>query len=353
MTPNLGGAGRLRRKVLTVTVAATLVAVATVPTAFGQQYLPAFISTQRDVPLPGDTSRFDYQSLDLQAHLLYIAHLGASTIPVYDTLAGKVVGEVKDVPGVHGILAIPELGRVYATATDVNQVAVIDPQTLAVVAMIPGGDYPDGLAYNPTVGKLYVSDQRGSTSTVIDAQQNKVVATVALGGEAGNTQFDPLSQQMYVAVQTRNQVVTIDPQSDRVVARFDTPGCDHPHGLQISPDRRLAFVACEGNNKLAVLDLQSNTVTELHDVGAGPDVIAFDPILHVLWVAAESGPLTAFFETDTGLRLLAQRDVGPNAHSVVVNPENSHVYVPLANFGGQPVLRELAAVSSAANDDGD
>ena len=31
-----------------------------------------------DVPLPGDTSRFDYASLDTARHLLFIAHLGAS-----------------------------------------------------------------------------------------------------------------------------------------------------------------------------------------------------------------------------------------------------------------------------------
>jgi len=73
----------------------------------------------------------------------------------------------------------------------------------------------------------------------------------------------------------------------------------------------------------------------------------------VLFVAAESGPLSALYETDTGLRPLAQRDVGPNAHAVAVDPETGHVYVPLANFGGQPLLRELslATANEGADDD--
>jgi YVTN family beta-propeller protein len=341
------------RVALAVALAVALLGVAAA-VAFSEfsQALPATFYTVRDVPLPGDTSRFDYASLDPGAHRLYIAHLGAGTVPVYDTSAGQVIGEVRDVPGVHGVLAIPALGRVYATATGANQVAVIDPQTMSVVATIPGGVYPDGLAYDPEVGKLYISDESGGTDTVIDTASNQVVATITLGGEVGNTQFDPGSHQILAAVQTRNQVVTIDPQTDQVTGRYDTPGCEHPHGVQISPDRRLAFVACEGNAKLVVIDLQSMSVTETYDVGSVPDVLAFDAPRRVLYVAPESGPVTAFSETDTGLKPLAQNDVGPNAHVVAVDPDTGHVYLPIASLGGAPVLRE-ASLTNGGNDGDD
>jgi YVTN family beta-propeller protein len=341
----------VRRLALLATTALTLLALSTAASV--AQQLPATFFAVRDVPLPGDTSRFDYESLDPNTHRLYIAHLGAGTVAVYDIPSGTIVGEVQDVPGVHGVLAVPELGRVYASATGSNQVAVIDPQTLSVMATIPGGVYPDGIAYDPEVGKLYVSDETGGTDTVIDTSSNQVVATIPLGGEVGNTQFDPGSHQVIAAVQTRNQVVTIDPQSDQVSGRYDTPGCDHPHGVQISPDRRLAFVACEGNAKLVVMDLQSMAVTETYDVGSVPDVLAFDGPRRVLYVAAESGPATAFSETDVGLKPLAQRDIGPNAHSVAVDPDTGHVYFPIANLGGQPVLREASVTTATGGDDDD
>ena len=79
------------------------------------QAQPAAFSTVRDVPLPGDTSRFDYVSLEPGSHRLFIAHLGAGTMPVYDIASGAVIGEIQNVPGVHGVLTVPELGRVYAT----------------------------------------------------------------------------------------------------------------------------------------------------------------------------------------------------------------------------------------------
>jgi hypothetical protein len=95
----------------------------------------AHVRTIRDVALPGDTSRFDYESVDPQTHRLYIAHLGAGSVVVYDTQQSQVIAEIAGVPGVHGVLAIPELGRVYATATSSRQIAAIDTASLSVVAM--------------------------------------------------------------------------------------------------------------------------------------------------------------------------------------------------------------------------
>jgi hypothetical protein len=88
----------------------------------GAAQAPPF-RTIRDIPLNGSTSRFDYQSLDQQTHRLYVAHLGAGIVTVFDTQAGTVVGDISNDPGAHGVLVVSEVGRVYATATDANQVA--------------------------------------------------------------------------------------------------------------------------------------------------------------------------------------------------------------------------------------
>jgi DNA-binding beta-propeller fold protein YncE len=301
----------------------------------------ASLRTIRDVLLPGDTSRFDYESLDAQAHRLYIAHLGTGSVVVYDTRQGQVIGTVDGVPGVHGVLAIPELGRVYATATNTRQIAVIDTGSLAVVAMAQGDGYPDGLAYAPDVGKVYVSDEQGGNETVIDVTSNERVGAIALGGEAGNTQYDPVSHHIYVAVQTRNQVVAIDPTTDQVIERDDTPGCDQPHGLLIDPETQRAFVACQGNDKLIVMDMPSMQVSSVQDVGQNPDVLALDPGLHLVYVAAESGPLAVFRQDAAGVTRVALASAGPNAHAVAVAPDTHSAYLPLASLNGHPVLREV------------
>jgi len=298
----------------------------------------------QDVPLSGGTSRFDYQSLDPQAHRLYIAHLGAGLVTVFDTEAGSVVGDVANVRGAHGVLAVPELGRVFASATDARQVAAIDPASLTVTATIPAGDYPDGLAYAPEAGKLYVSDEHGKADLVLDVRSNQLLTTIPLRGEAGNTQYDPASHQILVAVHS-GHLAAIDPTTDQLVDRYEVAGCGEPHGLALDPPRRLAFVACQNNAKLVVMDLTTMQPTATFDVGKGPDVLAYDQPLGQLYVAAESGPLVVFGVDDAGVREIARGDVGPNAHSVAVDPATHHAYLPLANLGGQPVLREIVLES--------
>jgi DNA-binding beta-propeller fold protein YncE len=93
---------------------------------------------------------------------------------------------------------------------------------------------------------------------------------------------------------------------------------------------------------MAVFDLTSHRVLGLHDVGSGPDVLAFDAGWNRVYVAAESGPLSVFEESDSDVRELTHSDIGPNAHSIAVDPQTHHIFTPIANLGGAPVLRELS-----------
>jgi DNA-binding beta-propeller fold protein YncE len=303
-----------------------------------------FLKQIADILLPGGTSRFDYQSLDSSSGNLYIAHLGAGRILGFDTKTRKVIADIAGLPGVHGVLAIPELHQLYASATSLNRVASIDPQTFTVKVMIPTGKYPDGLAYSPLTQTIFVSNQFGNSATVISAKTLQPVAMIDLGGEVGNTQYDPGSQRIFAAVQTRNRLVAIDPQINKAVGRYDTLGCDRPHGLLIAPKQNRAFIACEDNAKLVVFSLQTMQVVSTHPVGDGPDVLAFDPALHRLYVASESGILSVFDLQNNRTVKLEDIQVDPSAHTVAVDPQSHRVYLPLEKVGDRPVLRVLQAL---------
>ena len=292
-----------------------------------------------DVPLTGSTSRWDYASLDPQTHLLFLAHLGDGMVTAFDTGSGKVVADIPEVGHVHGVLAIPELGRVYASATRTDEVVAIDVKTLKVVARMPGGTYPDGMAYAPEAHKLYVSDETGDTETVIDTHSNQRIATIPLGGDVGNTQYDPVSRHIFVNGQSRRQLVEIDPTRDQVVARDDLPGAKGNHGLLIEPDSRLAFIACEDNDKLLVLDLRTRQVMRSFDLGHDPDVLAYDPGLALLYVASESGTVSLFQLKAGVVSKLGEGFMAPNAHVVAVDALTHRAYFPIRSLGGHPVLR--------------
>src|SRR5215470_2137457 len=102
-----------------------------------------------DVPMPGPAVRFDYQSLDPSSGRLYIAHMNADQLVVFDTQSRKVVANLDGFARVHGVWAVPDLGRVYASATGKKQVNVVDMASLKTLASVGPVTYPDGLAYAP------------------------------------------------------------------------------------------------------------------------------------------------------------------------------------------------------------
>jgi hypothetical protein len=305
---------------------------------------PSPLKQVADIPLPGPAVRFDYQSLDVVHGRLYIAHMNADQLVVFDTKKREVVANLDGFPNVHGVLAVPELGRIYASATGEHKVAVVDMQTLKTINKTGPVKYPDGIAYAPGAKRIFVSDEHGDANAVIDVTTNTLVATIPLGGGAGNTVYDAGSGHILVAVHEKNELVAIDPASAKIIGRYPIPGIESPHGIVLDGNARLAFVAGEDNNKLAVVDLTNMQVLATYPVGKDPDVLAFDPGYKLLYVSAESGNVTAFREQGKAL-ISAGGFFVPHAHTVSVDPETHLVYFPLQSIDGHPVLRIMEPLS--------
>jgi DNA-binding beta-propeller fold protein YncE len=291
-----------------------------------------------DIPLPGAAVRFDYQSFDPVHDRLYIAHMNADQLVVFDVKKREVIANLDGFPNVHGVWAVPEINRVYASATGEHKLAVVDMQTLKIIATPGPINYPDGIAYAPAAKRVFVSDEHGDADAVIDATTNGMITTIPLGGGAGNTVYDPTSGHILVAVHEKNELVSIDPATAKIIGHHPVKGAESPHGIVLDVEARLAFVAGEGNNTLAVLDLTNGQVLAVYPVGKDPDVLAFDPGLREVYVSAESGEVTVFRENGKTL-VKAETLSMPHAHTAAVDPKTHLVYFPLQNVDGHPVLR--------------
>ena len=75
------------------------------------------LETVARVPLSGPAVRFDYTSVDPATNRLWVAHMDADQLLAVDLRSRKIVKTIP-APGVHGVIAVPALGRVYASATD-------------------------------------------------------------------------------------------------------------------------------------------------------------------------------------------------------------------------------------------
>jgi len=325
------------RKSLAVAMLALIFAAPAALSQTAKSY-GAVLTEVADVPMPGSAVRFDYQSLDSEHGRLYISHMNADQLVVFDTKTRQVVANLDGFKRVHGVLAVPEIGRVYASVTGDRQVAAVDMQTLKVIGTSGPVIYPDGLAYSSATKRVFISDEHGGVDAVVDAVSNKLLASIPLGGGAGNTVYDSSSGHILVAVHGKNDLVSIDPGSMKIVSRSPLPGINNPHGIALDVDSRLAFIAGEENHSLAVFDLKTMKLLAVQQVGEDPDVLALDPGLKRLYVSSESGSVSVFQEDGQQLHLLGQFEMS-HAHTVAVDPATHLVYFPLENVSGHPLLR--------------
>jgi DNA-binding beta-propeller fold protein YncE len=140
--------------------------------------------------MPGPAVRFDYQTFDPSSGRLYIAHMNADQLVVFETSKRQVVANLDGFKRVHGVSVAPEIHRLYAGN---HQIAAVDTESLKTLGTAEPITYPDGLAYAPKQNKVFVSDEHGGVDAVIDAASNNLIANIPLGGGAGNTVYDSVA----------------------------------------------------------------------------------------------------------------------------------------------------------------
>ena len=297
------------------------------------------------VPLPGPPGRFDYQSLDSRTGLLYIAGLGRNSLLVLNTRTKQLVADLPGFPHAHGVLVVPSLHRVYVTVSPkgrsrTGHLAVVDTDSFRTIAMIPTGLHPDGLDRDPATGRLFVSNEWGNSLTVIDIRSNRPIGTVPLGGEVGNTRLDAATGQIVSLVQSTGDLVNINPSTLKIVQRIPLP-CHWPHSLFLLVHPHRAFVTCEKDDRLLSVNLDNEKISPPLSTGEKPDVLAWDPEDRRLFVASESGIVSVYQEQAGRLSEISSQFLGTAAHTILFDPENRQLYLPLENAGGRPVLRIL------------
>ncbi|HSC47074.1 MAG TPA: hypothetical protein VLG68_03205, partial [Gammaproteobacteria bacterium] len=72
---------------------------------------PLPLAVRAEIPLPGGTTRFDYQSEDSATGRLFISHMGDGTLLVFDTRSNQVLKELTGFPADTGVTAVASVGR--------------------------------------------------------------------------------------------------------------------------------------------------------------------------------------------------------------------------------------------------
>ena len=155
-----------------------------------------------EIPIGGEA--WGYYTIDSAAHRLYLSH--STKVMVVDLKKNAVVAEIPDTPGVHGFVAVPELGRGFSTNGKESKASVVDLTTLQTITKIETGENPDALVYDPGRSEVYVFNHTGNSATVIDATA-RVVSTIPLGGSPEFAAVDRAAGRVLATLRTRMKYI--------------------------------------------------------------------------------------------------------------------------------------------------
>ncbi len=243
------------------------------------------------VPLGGDPG-WDYLAVDPDARRVYVTHY--MRIDVLDADSGKVIGQIANTRGVHGIALVKSTGKGFTSNGKADTVSVVDLKTLAHVGEIKVGKKPDAITYDPGTDRVFVSNGDSDDLTVIDASAARVVGTVPLGGAPEYSAADGKGT-LWVNLEDKNSFVTVDIKNLNVTKTTPISGCEEPASMAFDAGNRRLFVGCK-NHLLAVIDPDAGKVVRTLPIGEHVDATIFDPLSRSVFVSTGDGMLTIVYQ---------------------------------------------------------
>ena len=236
----------------------------------------------------GGSGGWDYITFDGASRRLFVAH--HDRVEVLDRVSGKVLGQVRDTPGVHGVALVEKLGLGFASAGRAGTVSVFDLGTLATKRRIKVGKKPDAILYDAFSGRVLVFNGESSDTSIIDARRQSVVSTLALGGAPEFAVTDGKGR-VFVNLEDKHELAVLDPKAGKLLARWPLGPCREPTGLAIDVAHQRLFSVCASKH-MVVLDARSGALVATLPIGAHVDGCAFDPGTGYAFASNGEGTLT-------------------------------------------------------------
>jgi DNA-binding beta-propeller fold protein YncE len=283
----------------------------------------------KEIPIGGEGG-WDYLSVDSDAQRLYVSH--ATKVVVIDLSSDKVIGEITNTPGVHGIALASDLGKGLVTCGRENKAAIVDLKTLQTLSKVDTGANPDGMLYEPGQKEFYTFNGRGSSATVIDAKSGKVVTTISLGGKPEFPQADPKAGRIYDNLENKSEVAVIDTKTHEVVNRWPVAPGEEPSGMAMDLKNHRLFLGC-GNKTMVMMDSTSGTVVASVPIGDGVDANAFDPGTQLAFASCGDGTTTiAHEDSPNKLTVVQTLKTERGARTMTLDPKTHKIYLASAKF---------------------
>jgi YVTN family beta-propeller protein len=285
-----------------------------------------------EIPVPGNGG-WDYCSVDSAARRLYVSH--GTEVVVIDIDNNKIVGQIPDTQGVHGLAVAHDLMRGVVSCGRENKAAIVDLNTLQIITKIDTEKNPDGMLYDPGTHEAYLFNGRSDSASVIDVANAKVIATIPLGGKPEFGVADPAAGMVYDNLEDKSELVAIDTKAHTVANRWPIAPGESASGLAIDLAHHHLFLGCD-NQKMVMMDAATGKVLANVPIGDGVDATCFDPGTSLAFASCRDGTTTVAREDGDNLTVVQKLNTQAGARTMTLDTQTHRIYLPTAKFEAQP-----------------
>lgn len=216
----------------------------------------------------------------------------------------------------------------YVAAFETNTVSVIDVASHTVIATVPVGAGPFGVAATPDGRFVYVTNINANSVSVIDTSSNTVVATVPVGPSPFGVAVTPDGRFAYALMGGNGFVTAIATATNAVAVNAAAFGAGAPIAIALTPDGRFGYVTNAALNTVSVLDTATNSVTVGVPVGALPYDVAITPDGRFAYVVNVASTTDALSVIDTAANtVVASVALEEGSQGIAIHPDGRFAYV--------------------------
>ncbi|HEX7058313.1 MAG TPA: PKD domain-containing protein [Solirubrobacterales bacterium] len=258
-----------------------------------------------------------------------VDNTGNSVSPI-DTAANAVAaGPIAVGAGPRGVAIAPNGQSVYVTNFDDDTVSVIATGSNGVVATIPVGDKPDGVAVSPDSTRVFVA-QRGGDVSIVDTTTNAVIGSVPDAAAPSRIAIGPRGGRAFVTDSGANSVTAFNPTNGAVVGA-PIPVGTNPTGIAIESGGTFAYAASPADGTLTALDTSLDAPVGTLSGFPGATGLAFTPSGATGYVSDGGGSAVTILNRDSGgVAGSISAGAGPTGIAVVPDqgPQASFLVTP-------------------------
>jgi DNA-binding beta-propeller fold protein YncE len=282
----------------------------------------------------GGTGGWDYLEVDPATHRLFITR--GTHVIVVDPDQGKVVGDIPDTQGVHGVALADEFSKGFTTNGRTADSTIFDLTSLKTLGTAKADKDADATIYDAFSKRVFTFNGDANTSSAIDAASGKLVSTFPLGGGPEFAATDGKGH-IFVNLEDKSALVKFDAKTLKIENTWPLAPCESPSGLAIDAAHEILVVGCH-NKLMTFVDGNTGKVISTVPIGQGVDANRFDPVTGYAFASCGDGTLTiAHEDSPTKFSPVEMIQTQRGARTMAIDYATHVVYLVSADFGPAPV----------------